>query len=370
MVKRALAWALALCLSLSLTVVAWAAQPTITVTPSRTAPAVGETFTVDVAITGNPGIGAVQFRLTFDPAVLDCVAVETGAVLKGALAASNPDAEGGAIVAAASASALTADGTIATFTFKVVGQGAVSFGFRDYVLSTTTGAEVPFTLAGASLTEPEQPPKPTEPTTPPKPTSPPKPVEPQQPAGETVEHTFSDTVGHWAAAYISDAVEKGFFQGYADGTFRPGKNVTRGEFVTVMWRMAGQPAAASVAPFADTQGIWCEDAISWAYEQGLVNGKTAQRFAPGDSVTRQEAMKILFLYNGGKSGQEVLFTRIYDDTYTDSDTLASWAKAPMYWAVYNEIISGTSDTTLGPRGAATRAQLAKILVNYAETLGA
>ena len=44
--------------------------------------------------------------------------------------------------------------------------------------------------------------------------------------------------------------------------------------------------------------------------------------------TRQEAMKILFLFHGGVSGQETLLTKIYDDAFTDSGTLASWAKAP------------------------------------------
>jgi len=80
-------------------------------------------------------------------------------------------------------------------------------------------------------------------------------------------------------------------------------------------------------------------------------------------------MKVLFLYAGGKSGQEVLFTEIYNDRFTDSAGLPDWARTSLYWAVYNELISGTTPTTLGATNAATRGQLAKILVNYAEKIG-
>lgn len=382
MKKRSLSLLLALCLCLGLTVGAWAAEPTLAVTPSDSSPAVGDTFTVDVSIRDNPGFSAVQFTLTFDSAVLDCTAVTTGPALGGALSAVNPDASTGAIVAAASATPLTGNGTLATFTFKVIGSGAVAFGVKDYVLADEKGTDIPFALTGAedqstppAPSRPEEQPETSKPTDPSRPQEKPeeKPEEnPQEQPEETTpvtEHKFTDTVDHWAERYINAAVDLGLFQGYADGSFQPGKNVTRGEYVTVLWRMAGQPVPQTQAPFADTAGIWCAEAVSWAYEKGYVNGKTVERFAPNDPVTRQEAMKILFLFHGGVSGQEALLTKIYDDAFTDSGTLASWAKAPMYWAVYNKLLSGTSETTLGPTGRATRAQLAKILVNYSQQFG-
>lgn len=370
--KRRVSLLLALCLCLGLTVGAWAAEPTLAVTPSNSSPAVGDTITVDVSIQNNPGFSAVQLMLTFDSAVLDCTSVTTGPALGGSLSAVNPNASTGAIVAAASATPLTANDTLATFTFKVIGPGAIAFGLKDYVLSDQNGTSIPFALIGAEdqstppeLSQPEEKPEPSKPTDPSQPQE--KPPEETTPV---TEHKFTDTVDHWAERYINAAVDLGLFQGYADGSFQPGKNVTRGEYVTVLWRMAGQPTPQTQAPFADTAGIWCSDAVAWAYEKGYANGKTVERFAPNDPVTRQEAMKILFLFHGGVSGQETLLTKIYDDAFTDSGTLASWAKAPMYWAVYNKLLSGTSETTLGPTGLATRAQLAKILVNYFEQFGA
>ena len=374
---------LALALAAGLCLPALAAGPVVSVTPSSAAPAVGDEITVDVSIQGSPGFNAVQFTLTFDEAVLDCVSVSTGPVLRGALSAVNPDASAGAIVAAASADVLPGDGVLATFTFRVVGEGALDFGFADYVLADAEGTDIPFTLTGAEDLpfadqpgEPEQPEQPEQPGEPEQPggsggsEQPEQPGQSEQPgeSGPEAGPLFSDTAGHWAEAYINAAAERGLFQGYEDGSFRPGNNVTRGEFVTVLWRLAGQPAAQA-APFADTAGVWCEQAVSWAYAQGYVNGRSAERFAPNDPVTRQEAMKILFLYNGGVSGQEALFTSIYDDAYEDSGDIASWAKAPVYWAVYNQLISGVTETTLDPQGPATRAQLAKILVSYLDTLG-
>lgn len=77
-------------------------------------------------------------------------------------------------------------------------------------------------------------------------------------------------------------------------------------------------------------------------------------------------MAILFRYSGASSGAELMLTGIYDGQFSDSGQIASYAKDAMYWAVYNGYINGTSATTLSPNGLATRAQLAKILVEYLE----
>lgn len=385
MKRRGLGLLLAVCMAFSLLPGALAAEATvIKVTPSAASAAVGAEFTVEVAIQGNPGINAVQFTLTFDASVLDCTAVSTGPVLNGALSAVNPDAAAGAIVAAASADALTGDGALATYTFRVIGEGEIAFGFADYVLADEQGAEIPFTLTGAGdqpftpepTPEPEQTQQPGQTQQPESPTQPEQTQQPDGPADpegsqgtpETV-YRFTDTAGHWAEAYINAAAEQGLFQGYVDGTFRPGNDVTRGEFVTVLWRLAGQPAAQA-APFTDTVGVWCEQAIAWAYAEGYVNGRSAEIFSPNDPVTRQEAMKILFLFHGGVSGQEALFTAVYDDAYSDSGDIAAWAKPSVYWAVYNQLISGVTETTLAPQNPATRAEIAKILVSYLDNLAA
>ena len=364
MKKRCLSLLSAMILCICMMPTALAAGTEITVVqPSRTAE-VGDTMTVTGEIKGNPGVAAVQFALTYDDSVLKCTGVSTGPVLDRALSATNPNAPDGAIVAAASASELTKDGVLATFTFRVVGEGQPDFGLADYVLSDASGEAVAFTVKGA-----EKETAPVEPETPQTQPEQPKPGEtvPAQPETGT-EHLFTDTADHPLEQLINTAVDRGYFEGYADGTFRPDGRVTRGAFVTVLWRMAGRPQPAVEVPFTDSGAVSAEfrQAIAWAYGKGYINGRTATTFAPSDPVSRQAALKIVFNYAGGVSGQEVLFTQIYDDAFTDSGTMADWAKAPLYWGIYNELIEGTTETTLGPAVPATRAELARILVGYVD----
>lgn len=188
------------------------------------------------------------------------------------------------------------------------------------------------------------------------------------PEPEKEKKTFSDVSGHWGEKYIYRAAELSLFKGYPDGSFKPDENVTRAQFVTVLYRYAGSPETDADTPFTDTSSLSEEfrQAIAWAYSRGLINGVSSDRFAPNAFIQRQEAAKILFLLNGGVPGGELLFYSVYDDYYADSDAVSSWAKAPMYWAVYNELITGLPGKRLAPKNYASRAQLAKILINYME----
>ncbi len=191
-------------------------------------------------------------------------------------------------------------------------------------------------------------------------------------SGEIPADPFSDITGHWGESYIVKAAELGLFTGFEDATFRPDEPVTRSQYVTVIWRMAGSPPVTENAPFSDVpEGKWYSDAIAWAYERGLVKGRSEGIFDPQGSISRQEAMKILFDLNGGVSGTESLFTGLYDEGFTDSSQIADWAKPAMYWGFYNGIIA-EKDTasTLCPTNTATRAEVAKMLVIYIELLSA
>lgn len=148
------------------------------------------------------------------------------------------------------------------------------------------------------------------------------------------------TSTHWAFASVERAAELGLVTGYSDGTFRPDTPVTRAQFVLMLWRMCGKPAAAKAASFADASADWYQDALSWAVEKGYVNGLSDTRFGPDAPITRQQAMAILFRLNGGQSGTELTLTGIYEQTFADSTTIASWAKDATWWAVYHELVSG------------------------------
>ena len=371
MKKRILSLLCAVCLCIGLLPgTALAAGGEITVTGPESLPAVGERFTVQVDIAGAGRIGAVQYALKSNSSVVRCVDITAGDVLESiGLYFVNPNAPNGAMIAAATANGTSGSGTLAVYTYEVVGTGTPNFRLSDLSLSDQNGAKVQASVriaVGSQSGTPATPSTPTTPTTPTKPTAPGGSAVPG--TTETPRTGFTDVSGHWAEDYILRSAGMGLFKGNSDGSFRPDDPVTRAAFVTVLWRMAGKPQPQKEMPFTDMDKSNEEfrTAVRWAYEKGYVNGRTATTFDPNTSVNRQEAMKILFGFSGGQSGMESMFTSIYDDKFPDSGKVGGFAKPAVYWGIYHGLISGTASGLLNPRGTATRAQLAKILTNYSE----
>lgn len=180
------------------------------------------------------------------------------------------------------------------------------------------------------------------------------------------ENVFPDMARHWAEPFVNEASKLGLFKGDADGNFNPESNVTRAQFVTVLWRMAGEPVVDAEIPFTDIENQIPEfqSAIAWGYTNGYINGTSDATFDPDGTLTREAAMKILHSYSGGKTGMEIQLYAVYDGLLEDSSEISDWAKKSVYWGIYNKLIAGTSENTISPKGITTRAQLAKILVSY------
>lgn len=354
-----------------LCVPASAVNTTLTIDAPETLPAVGQTFTVEVRVSDNPGLSAAQFTLAFDADVVACEKANVGTALKGTLSAVNPGAAEGAVLAAASAEPVTANGVLGTFTFRVLSEGSADFALRNGVFSDAAGDAVSVTVSGGGTTQtPQTPANTKQPESTKQPETAEKTEVPETAAASTTPR-FSDVpADFWSCAQIERAAELGLISGYADGTFRPNASVTRGQFVTMLWRLAGRPSASVEAPFTDTAGLNADfrAAIDWAAEQGIVKGVTATEFRSGAAINRQQAMTILFRYHGGISGMESMLTSVYDAQFKDSGSIAPSLKSGVYWAVYNGIISGVTTDTLAPGGTATRAQIAVILTRYAERM--
>ena len=428
--KKHLAFFLAFILGCSLLAFPAAADGAVLrVTPPDSYPKVGESFEVTVELEGNLGFRGIVFTLCFDQTAMRCTRIKTGDLLDGdVISASNKDAPSGAALAVASFDVISQDGTVAIFIFEAL-QDITDWAFtlEEATLSDTEYEIIPigFALAEAAPQPADTPaPAPTDgsaadetpeesgQTTPASESGGSTGLPGGVPAGsgsgntggtatggssgntggstntgstdigsasdesskaeepeeEPVAILFTDTEDHWGAEFIAKAVQRKLFQGYSDGRFGPDDPVTRAQYVTVLYRMAGSPEVTGQTPFTDISDQIPEfrNAILWAYQNGYVNGRTEDSFDPAGKLTRQEAMKILFGYSGGESGTELMFAQIYDSSFSDSVDIADWARPAMYWAFYHTLITGTSDSTLGPLDTATRAQLAKILVNYTE----
>ena len=388
--NRILAIGIALLLAVQLlTPLACAAGTTLKLTAPDKLPDVGQTFTVTAELTGNTGLAAVQLSLGYDDSVVECTGIENGALVAGMLAASNPYAtrDGvGAILAAATTTAVKTDGSLAVFTFRVKAAGDAKLTLADALLSDTDGKALPLSYSlpaliaqgsgsdsgsgsGSDAEKPGTDNKKSEDDK--KSEDEDKPEDEEKPADGAQEEvkagSFRDvTSAHWAFASVERAAELGLVTGYSDGTFRPDAPVTRAQFVLMLWRMCGKPAAAKAASFADASADWYQDALSWAVEKGYVNGLSDTRFGPDAPITRQQAMAILFRLNGGQSGTELTLTGIYEQTFADSTAIASWAKDATWWAVYHELVSGVGGSRIAPEANASRAQIAAILLRYAD----
>ncbi len=388
--KRKIVRLLLVCLlSILIPCSAFAAGTVIEVKAPTNMPKAGDTFTVTVNISGNPGFSAMQFTLGFDTSVMQCQTAEIGETFSSAdMYLANTDYANGVPTALISINELNTNGVVWTFQMKALQDvSKMDFTLSELLVGDADSNDIPFSVTGAKLITdtPSEPTQPTEPTTPSEPTTPTEPTTPEDPTKPTTptggedtpgvivigptEVSFTDTVGHWAASYIERAVQLKIFGGYGNGIFKPDQPISRAQFITVLYRIAGSPEIEINTPFKDidSQSLEFKKAISWGYANKYINGTSQTTFDPEKYITRQEAMKMLFGYSGGQSGQELILTRVYNSSFTDSASIASWAKPAMYWGYYNKIISGTTATTLGPEGNATRAQIAKILVGYLES---
>ena len=322
----------------------------------------GESFAVTVGLTDSPDICAIQFALTFDRDLLECVSARLTELPDGAIGGVNAKASPGVKAAVASPDPISGDAVLLTATFLAKSDlAAPGFGLSDVVVKDAFNSRMDYTVrtsaqpgggeiqGGQSGGGEMQGGRPDD----------------GQSAVDTPEISFTDVDGHWGKGDVLRAAELGLFTGYPDGSFLPDATITRADFVTVLWRLAGSPGPSAGAGFRDVaEGAYYADAVAWAREKGYVDGISADEFDPTGLLQRQAAMKILFRYNGGNGGAETLFTGVYDSTFADSADIADWARTPMYWGYYHGLISGVGDNLLSPAAYATRAQLARILVHY------
>ena len=182
---------------------------------------------------------------------------------------------------------------------------------------------------------------------------------------------FADVeIPSWYHEGVDYVVGNGYMNGTSETTFDPALTVNRAMVITVLYRMAGSPTVSGTHAFADVQsGSFYENAVIWGVENGIVNGKSAASFAPGDAVTRQELATFLYRF-ADHMGCDV--TSRYDSlaAFVDTDEVAAFAVVPMKWAVGMGLINGMDASHLAPMAQSNRAQLAVLLARlYTQVLG-
>ena len=170
----------------------------------------------------------------------------------------------------------------------------------------------------------------------------------------------------WYHTSIDYAVEKSLMNGVSADSFDPNGTLTRAMLVAILYRLEGSPDFNNTNSFGDVKASdWFANAVLWANANGVVSGYDNGNFGPNDPITREQMASILYRYEKLKGGG---FTGAWSFRleFDDIDKLSSWADEAMHWCVMNNLISGVGGNTLDPKGNATRAQVASIIMRFIE----
>ena len=187
----------------------------------------------------------------------------------------------------------------------------------------------------------------------------------------TVTVTFAEaplpfpdvTEGDWFYDAVRYAYETGLMDGVEDNLFAPNSETTRAQLVTILYRLAGQPAVSGNLPFTDVEsGTWYTDAVAWAAQNGIVNGVSDTEFAPGDDITREQLAVILYRY-AAYQGYDVS-QRADLSGFGDASSISDYAQEALSWAHAQGLVLGFEDGSLRPQGTASRAQIAAVLMRF------
>ena len=167
-----------------------------------------------------------------------------------------------------------------------------------------------------------------------------------------------------AGAYYYDAVLWAAEGGIVTGTdavhFSPDASCTRAQLVTLLWRAAGSPVVNYAMNFNDVDsGAYYAEAVRWAASEKVVEGTTAETFAPDAAVTRAQVVTMLYRFakaQGMDTTQGGMAIREFDDF----DAVPAYALEAMDWAVNAGVLKGDNNRLL-PQDNCTRAQIVTML---------
>lgn len=168
----------------------------------------------------------------------------------------------------------------------------------------------------------------------------------------------------WYAPAVTYVSNKGLITGYDNGTFGPYDNITRGQLVTILWRMEGKPVSSS-AGFSDVSSSdFYYSAALWAQKNGVIKGYGDGTFGGERLITRQEAAVMLANYASFK-GYDTASDKTALKNISGWREADSWALDSLGWCVDQGLMSGKdtpSGAYLDPMGSTWRSAMAKMIM--------
>ncbi len=196
-----------------------------------------------------------------------------------------------------------------------------------------------------------------------------------------------EVIPSWAEDAVEYVVVNGIVNGM-DGGFKPDVNMTRAMVVTVLYRYLGEPAVTIPEDFVNfvdniNTESWYYNAVIWAKVNNVVNGREGNLFDPNGNVTRQEFVTILYRFASEVMGEYVGYGRASVADWADKADIDSWAHAAVKWAAADAEDMNTAGATaynktayingkgskdgkpiFAPKANATRAEVSVMLYRY------
>ncbi|WP_419821393.1 S-layer homology domain-containing protein [Anoxybacterium hadale] len=177
---------------------------------------------------------------------------------------------------------------------------------------------------------------------------------------------FKDIAGHWAKGDIEFVASRGLFSGTSETKFSPNTAMTRGMFVTALGRLANADVSGyAKSSFSDVKGdAYYMGYIEWASKNSIVSGIGNGKFAPDQSITREQMAVIMSNY--AKAIGYTLPKVHVENTFADNSKISTYAKEAVKQMQMAGVISGKNGNLFDPQGTATRAEVSAVLRRFVE----
>ena len=168
----------------------------------------------------------------------------------------------------------------------------------------------------------------------------------------------------WFYPYVEYVAGKDYMKGISSTQFAPMMEMNRAMFVTVLYRLDNPKGVSSQSNFVDVPSdTWYTQAVNWAAANKIVNGIGGDKFAPDDSITREQICTIVARYveyRAKKDGKTYKTTE-KEKTFPDADQIGEYAKEAVKKCQMWGLIEGNEKGYMNPLNTATRAEVATIV---------
>lgn len=172
----------------------------------------------------------------------------------------------------------------------------------------------------------------------------------------------------WFFKDVSYVLANGIFKGTSNTTFSPNKEMTRGEFVTILGRYAGVKDASKTAPaktvFSDVSATeYYGSHVAWAVEKGITKGTSATTFSPNENITREDMATMMVRY---ANAMNINLPKASTEKFGDDAKISAYAKDSIYVMKAAGILIGNEKNLFAPQDKTLRCEVAKVMHIFIE----